>query len=196
VAADIIKKYDGKTWEQSLQKRIFDSLGMSNSSADKQSFLNASDVSSLHTLEGDKVIALPKNWDFLDWSYVAGPAGAINSNILDMAKWLTFQMNNGKVNDKQLVSVANMQVIHSPKTIIGSGGEVHNNIFCCLGWIYMENSPFPIIWHNGGTLMKTMIAYVPNKNQESSSFPIMLQGCLSCWLSGFLISMPVSKPRI
>lgn len=163
VVSDLIEKYAGKTWEQALQERIFDPIGMSDSSADKQHFLNAKDVSSLHALEGDKVIALPKNGEFLDWSYIAGPAGAINSNIVDMAKWLAFQMKNGKVNDKQLVSVANMQVIHSPKTIVSLGNEVHKNIFYCLGWLYMEHSPFPIIWHNGGTLMKTMLAYVPEQ---------------------------------
>jgi CubicO group peptidase (beta-lactamase class C family) len=163
VASDIIEKYAGLTWEQALQERIFDPLGMSDSSADKQSFLKAKNVSSLHAAEGDKVVALPKNWEFLDWSYIAGPAGAINSNIADMAKWLTFQMNNGKVNGKQLLSEANMQVVHSPKTIVSLGGEVHKNIFYCLGWLYMEHSPYPIIWHNGGTLMKTMIAYVPEQ---------------------------------
>lgn len=163
VASDLIAKYAGKTWEQALHERIFAPLGMSDSSVDKQSFLNAQDVSSLHTLKGDKVIALPKNWEFLDWSYVAGPAGAINSNIVDMAKWLAFQMKKGKVNDKQLVSVANMQVVHSPKTIVSLGNEVHKNMFYCLGWLYMEHSPFPIIWHNGGTLMKTMIAFIPEQ---------------------------------
>ena len=163
VAAGIIEKYAGKTWEQSLQERLFGPLGMSDSSADMQSFLKAKDVSSVHADEGDKVIALSKNWEFLDWSYVAGPAGSINSNVVDMAKWLTFQMNNGKVNDKQLVSEANMQIIHTPKTVIGLGGDVHKNIFYCLGWLYMEHTPYPIIWHNGGTLMKTMIAYVPEQ---------------------------------
>ncbi|MDQ5986056.1 MAG: Protein flp [Syntrophus sp. SKADARSKE-3] len=61
VAADIIEKYTGKTWEQALKARIFEPLGMSDSSADKQSFVNAKDVSSLHALEGDKVTALPVN---------------------------------------------------------------------------------------------------------------------------------------
>ncbi|MCX5810820.1 MAG: serine hydrolase [Proteobacteria bacterium] len=163
VASDIIEKYTGKAWEQVLKERIFNPLGMPDSSADKQSFLNAKNVSSLHVAEGDKISALPKDWAFLDWSYIAGPAGAINSNVVDIAKWLTFQMNNGKVNDKQLVSEANMQVIHSPKTIVNLGSEVHKNIFYCLGWLYMEHSPYPIIWHNGGTQMKTMIAYVPEQ---------------------------------
>jgi len=56
-----------------------------------------------------------------------------------------------------------MQVIHSPKTVIGLGSDVHKNIFYCLGWLYMEHIPYPIIWHNGGTLMKTMVAYVPEQ---------------------------------
>ncbi len=163
VAADLVEKYSGKTWEQTLQERLFNPLGMSNSSADKQSFLLAKDVSSLHALENDQVVALPKNWEFMDWSYTAGPAGAINSNIVDMAKWLSFQMNNGKVSDKQLVSPFNMQVLRSPKTIVNLASDVHKNIFYCLGWLYMEHSPYPVIWHNGGTSMKTMVAYVPEQ---------------------------------
>lgn len=163
VASDLIEKYTGKTWEQTLQERLFTPLGMSDSSADKQSFLNAKDVSSLHASEGDKIITLPKNWEFIDWSYTAGPAGAINSNIVDMAKWLSFQINNGKVNEQQLVSPFNMQVVHSPKTIVNLASDVHKNIFYCLGWLYMEHSPFPVIWHNGGTTMKTMVAYVPEQ---------------------------------
>ncbi|MDQ7824843.1 MAG: serine hydrolase [Candidatus Eremiobacteraeota bacterium] len=163
VASELIEKYSGMSWEQALKERIFEPLGMSDSSADMQSFLNARDVSSLHAAQGDNVTALPENRDFLDWSYTAGPAGAINSNIVDMAKWLTFQINNGKVGGKQLVSEKNMEVLHSPKTIIGLGGKVHKNIFYCMGWIYQEYSPCPIIWHNGGTSMKTMVAYVPEQ---------------------------------
>lgn len=162
-AGDIVAKYTGKTWEQALKTHIFDPLGMSNSSADKESFLNAFDVSSLHATEGEKILALPGNWEFLDWSYIAGPAGGINSNIVDMAKWLAFQMNNGTIDGKPLVSAANMKVVHSPKTVMNLGDEVHKNAFYCLGWIYMEHSPYPVILHNGSTLMKTMIAYVPEQ---------------------------------
>ncbi|MBI5686092.1 MAG: serine hydrolase [Verrucomicrobia bacterium] len=163
VAAGIVERYTGKTWEQALKERIFDPLGMTHSSADMQSFLNAGDVSSVHAAEGEKVVALPKNWEFLEWSYIAGPAGAINSNIKDMAKWLALQMNNGRVGEKQLVSEESMQMLHSPKTIANPIGDLHKNQFYCLGWIYKEHSPYPIIWHNGGTQMKTMLAYIPEQ---------------------------------
>jgi hypothetical protein len=76
-------------------------------------------------------------------------------------------MNSGKVKvkdkDKQLVTMENIQVVHSPKTIVRLGSEVHKNAFYCLGWIYMEHSPFPIVWHNGGTSMKTMVAFIPEQ---------------------------------
>lgn len=163
VSAQLIEKYSGRTWEQFLKERIFDPLNMVNSSADMKSFLNAKDVSSMHELSGNKVRALPKDWEFLDWSYIAGPAGAINSNIVDMAKWLVFQMNDGKAGSKQLVSAENMKVIHSPKTVIGLGSEPQKNLYYCMGWIYHEHSPYPFLWHDGGTMMKTMIAYVPEQ---------------------------------
>lgn len=163
VSAQIIEKYSGKTWEQFLKERIFDPLEMTNSSADMESFLNAKDVSSMHELSGGNIQALPKNWEFLDWSYIAGPSGAINSNITDMAKWLIFQMNDGKAGSKQLVSAENMKVIHSPKTVIGPGSEPQKNIYYCMGWIYHEHSPYPILWHDGGTMMKTMVAYIPEQ---------------------------------
>jgi hypothetical protein len=56
-----------------------------------------------------------------------------------------------------------MQVLRSPKTIVNLASDVHKNIFYCLGWLYMEHSPYPVIWHNGGTSMKTMVAYVPEQ---------------------------------
>ena len=163
VAAQLIEKATGKSYEQALKERIWDPLGMTHSSADKASFLAANDVSALHAVDGDKVRLVPKDWEFLDWSYVAGPAGAINSNILDMTKWLTFQMDNGKVNDKALVSEANMRFIQSPKTVMGPDSLSQKNLFYCLGWLYQERSPYPVIWHNGGTLMKTMVAYIPEE---------------------------------
>jgi CubicO group peptidase (beta-lactamase class C family) len=163
VAGQLIEKAAGKPYEQVLKERIFDPLGMSHSSTDKVSFLAAKDVSALHAAEGDQVRLVPRDWEFLDWSYVAGPAGAINSNIPDMLKWLAFQMDDGKVKDKTLVTEASLRVIRSPKTVMSPDSPPQKNAFYCLGWLYQERSPYPVIWHNGGTLMKTMVAYIPEE---------------------------------
>ncbi|MDD4894722.1 MAG: serine hydrolase [Candidatus Omnitrophica bacterium] len=164
VASALIEKKSGVSWEENVRERIFKPLGMNNSSVDMQSFLQAKDVASLHVKKNGKVMALPKEWEYLDWSYTYGPAGAINSNIEDMAKWVSFQINNGKVKDKQLISEKNLEFLRSPKTIIKTSppGE---NIYYCMGWLYAESKPYPVIWHNGGTSgMKTMVAFVPQAN--------------------------------
>ena len=161
VAAELLEKLSGKSWEDNVRDRIFTPLGMTNSSVDMNSFQRAKDVALLHVKAKDKIIALPMDWEYLDWVYKYGPAGGINSNIKDMAKWLKFQINSGAVSGKQLVSKENMQFLRSPKTITGADFE-GRKAYYCQGWLYMENKPYPIIWHNGGTSgMKTMVAFIP-----------------------------------
>ncbi|MCX5712424.1 MAG: serine hydrolase, partial [Candidatus Omnitrophica bacterium] len=161
VAAELLEKLSGKTWEDNVRERIFAPLGMTNSSVDMDSFQRSGNAASLHVKSGDKVIVLPMDWKYMDWVYKYGPAGGINSNIKDMAKWIKFQINSGAVSGKQLVSQENMQFLRSPKTITEADFEGHKAYYC-QGWLYMENQPYPIIWHNGGTTgMKTMVAFIP-----------------------------------
>ena len=160
VAAELIEKHTGKSWEENVRERIFEPLGMSDSTMDMKSFQGAKDVTSLHHRLGDKIITLSKDWPYLHWTYVYGPAGGINSNITDMAKWLKFQVNNGVFDGKPLVTEENMNFMHTPKTIamLFAGKKE----YYAQAWVYRENAPYPIVWHNGGTTgCKTMVAIVP-----------------------------------
>jgi len=160
VAAELIEKHTEKSWEENIKEHIFEPLGMSDSSMDIKSFQDAKDVTSLHHRFGDKIITLSKDWPYLHWTYVYGPAGGINSNITDMAKWLKFQVNNGVFDGKPLVTEENMNFMHTPKTIamlFAGKREYYGQ-----AWVYRENTPYPIVWHNGGTTgCKTMVAIVP-----------------------------------
>ena len=162
VAAALIEKYTGKSWEENVKERIFSPLGMNNSSVDMKSFQEEKNVATLHrTLKGE-VVPLPKDWSYLQWVYTYGPAGGINSNVIDMSKWLMFQANRGEFDGKQLLEETMMDYLHSPKTITSSIAKEHSQYYC-EAWIYRENSPYPIIWHNGGTSgCKTMVAVVPD----------------------------------
>ncbi len=160
VAAQLIEEHTGKSWEDNVKERIFEPLGMSSSTMDMKSFQEAKDVTSLNHRLGDKIITLLQDWPYLSWAYVYGPAGGINSNITDMAKWLKFQINNGVFDGKRLLSEENMNFMHTPKTIAAllPGSKE----YYCEAWVYRENAPYPIVWHNGGTTgCKTMVAMVP-----------------------------------
>lgn len=160
-AAALIEKYTGKSWEENIKDRIFKPLGMNNSSVDVASFQKAKDVITLHNGSGDKISILPMDWTAINWTYTYGPAGGINSNIIDMTKWLRLQFSNGSFEGKQLIKEGSTIFMHSPKTILPPRpGEPSQ--YYCQGWIYRENYPYPIIWHNGGTSgCKTMVAFIP-----------------------------------
>ena len=159
VAAELIERHTGKSWEENVGELIFEPLGMSSSTLDMKSFQEAKDVTSLHHRLGDKIITLPNDWPYLSWIYVFGPAGGINSNITDMAEWLKLQVNKGVFNGERLISEENMNFMHTPKTI---GGLLPGRKeYYCEAWLYRENAPYPIVWHSGGTHgCKTMIAIV------------------------------------
>jgi CubicO group peptidase (beta-lactamase class C family) len=111
-------------------------------------------------MKGGQVVALPRDWAYNYWVYTYGPAGGINSNVIDMAKWLRLQLGQGTFQGRQLVSAKNLEYLHSPKTIMGPlEGEM---FFYCEGWALTERRPYPLIWHTGGTTgNNTIVALVP-----------------------------------
>jgi CubicO group peptidase (beta-lactamase class C family) len=148
----IIEKNTGKSWPDNLQERIFTPLGMTGSSADYESFRTAEDVASPHLYhvnrDGTMVSEpIPLNSPMRNMTYLQPGAGGINSNIHDMANWLRFQMGNGTFNGQRLVSEANLNYVHSPKTPFSS--NMDDPAFYCQGWIWQETKYGPIIWHNG-----------------------------------------------
>ena len=160
VAAALVEKYTGKSWEDNLKVRIFEPLGMSATTAGLEGFQQAKNVTWLHQKTGDKVEAIPADWPYHHWVYTYGPAGGINSNILDMTKWLRLQLSQGTFNGKQLISEANLNFLQTPKTIMGT--DPAKMAYYCEAWLYQPFRPHPIIWHNGGTSgNKTMVAFMP-----------------------------------
>jgi CubicO group peptidase (beta-lactamase class C family) len=160
VAAALVEKYTGKSWEDNLKVRIFEPLGMSATTAGLEGFQQAKNVTFLHQRTGEQVEAIPADWPYHHWVYTYGPAGGINSNILDMTKWLRLQLDKGKFNGKQLISEANLNFLQTPKTIMGT--DPSKMMYYCEAWLHQPFRPQPLIWHNGGTSgNKTMVAFMP-----------------------------------
>ena len=160
-AAALVENKTGKSWEENVQERIFEPLNMSNSSTDQKSFQQAPDVAYLHIRENGNITALPMDQNSTDWVYTVGPAGGINSNIADMAKWLCLQMNNGSYGSRQLLSKSSTSYMQSPRTVMNIVAK-KNNAYYCQGWMYMEASPYPVIFHSGGTTgHSALVAFVP-----------------------------------
>lgn len=167
VPAKIEEKISGRSWEQLLKERLLDPLGMTATTSTLQGYLAASNRAALHEHQwwnNNKTKKFSDHWSMMDWPYTFSPAGGINSNILDMAQWLGMQMNNGKWNDKQIVSQENMKQLHRPHIYVPIDDPEKPAAFYALSWVSRSYSPYSIIWHDGGTSgANNIIAYIPEK---------------------------------
>jgi CubicO group peptidase (beta-lactamase class C family) len=106
----VVEKLSGKTWEDFVQEKIFTALEMSSSNF---SVHTTQKLSNNYALPYQVIDGKVENIDFADIDAIA-PAGAINSNVIDMSKWLILHLNKGKYNEKQIISEKSLKQIHTP----------------------------------------------------------------------------------
>jgi CubicO group peptidase (beta-lactamase class C family) len=151
VAGEVVARVSGKSWEDFIEQRIMQPLGMYASAASMARLKNKSNIISAHAPVDGKVQAIQ-----MDWSETANAAGGIYSNLTDMSKWIIMQMNNGKYGDslkKKLFSWDVHEEMWSPQTIIEvHGPSPYNTHFAAygLGWFLADVKGYKQASHTGG----------------------------------------------
>ncbi len=173
----------GTVWEEFIGERIFAPLGMKGSNFSVTKTRKSADYASPYKypyLENDpKLTAVAlRNID------QAGPAGSINSCPADMAKWLLLHINEGKLNDKSLVSGANMSLMHSPQMVVGPGEFPELTHLCYgLGWFTQTYRGHEMVFHGGNIDgFTSLVTFMPQEemgfailaNLEGTSLPTIL----------------------
>lgn len=109
VAGYVVGRIAGTTWEDFVQKNIFDPLGMDHSSFDL-------------SIQQAEELAYPyyyENGRFHVHEFQAtpssNPAGGINASLDDMLKWLNIYLNHGKIGEKQFISENNLTETYTPQ---------------------------------------------------------------------------------
>jgi CubicO group peptidase (beta-lactamase class C family) len=94
VAGEVIEAVSGQSWEDFVQSRILDKVGMTTSNVRHSDALKAGNVATPHAeVEGTVRPVAPFDSDNTN------PAGGINSNADDMAKWMIVQLARGRLPD-------------------------------------------------------------------------------------------------
>ena len=103
LAAYILQEVSGQPFHQYLQERIFDPLGMKNSSADPEVILNCKSRALGHSrgVEEKRVI-VPMTG-----------AGGVYTSIDDMAKFVQFHLNQGKIDGKELITPSLLEEMYT-----------------------------------------------------------------------------------
>jgi CubicO group peptidase (beta-lactamase class C family) len=150
-AGEVIPAVTGTTWDAFLKDRIFTPLGMSSTSTSTRGLETQADVAQPHEDVDGKITTIP--WRNID---NVGPAGSINSNVLDMAQWIRFHLAGGSVGGKQLLRPETHRELLTPQMWIRSAegletfyGSTHF-LGYGLGWFLFDRAGRKIIEHSGG----------------------------------------------
>ena len=109
----VVEAVTGKTWEDFVQERILNPLGMTSTNFSVTVSEQSDNFCYPYLEHEDNILRIPfANLDAL------GPAGSINSTLNDMCKWMALNLNRGKLGDTQIVSEASMGQIHRPQMVV------------------------------------------------------------------------------
>jgi CubicO group peptidase (beta-lactamase class C family) len=153
------------TWDDFVQTRIFEPLGMDESDTSAEAAQKNANHATPHEQNPDgsvKAIA----WHNID---NAGPAGSISSSARDMAKWIVFQLGDGTDQGKRLISSQNMREMHIPQMVTQPEGEIPTVFFpdsqqlsYGLGWFVQDYRGHQLVLHAGDIDgFATMVVLIP-----------------------------------
>ena len=129
-------------WETLIERRLLRPLGMRRSSSSFRAVPSDDQLS--HGFLWDEAQQALQPQKARDNEAIA-PAGAIVSNVLDMAKWLQFQLGRGQYGDRHLISEARHQETWTRQIDVG-GGVAYG-----FGWMLHEWEGQPVVEHPGNT---------------------------------------------
>lgn len=183
-AGQTVAKVSGKSWDDFINERIFTPLGMSSSSTTIRALASQNNVAAPHGKIEGKVQTI--SWRNID---NIGPAGSINSNVVDMAQWVRLQLSEGSYKGTRLISSGAMKEMHEQQTIIRKEPPWSllmpdaNFLSYGLGWFLHDYRGRKVVQHGGNIDgMSALVAMIPEEklgvviltNMNGTSLPTAL----------------------
>jgi CubicO group peptidase (beta-lactamase class C family) len=125
-AGQVIEELSGQTWEQFVQKRIFDPLSMSHSTLTIEDNIKGPEPAVPYSERRDSTELYKQ--PYYTAEVAIAPAGAINSNVQDLSRWVIALLNGGKVDGKQVIPAAVLRETMAPSL------GLPNNALESRGW--------------------------------------------------------------
>lgn len=165
VAGQVVQAIRGQSWDECVRELIFKPLGMRESNTSVRHLTGKRNVAVPHEMVDGKI--KPIEYDNVDG---IAPAGAINSNVLDMARWMRLNLNGGLCNERRILSTEVMKEMHSIQ-FPTAGSKFSEENFGTrfsgygLGWGVWDYKGYKVLSH-GGSLsgMISRQTMIPGKN--------------------------------
>ena len=150
------------SWEELVRERIFEPLGMSDSNFSVTDSQETDDFALPYGESDDELELVPfRNIDDI------GPAGSINSNVEEMARWIMLHLNEGMVGETRLVVENTLAEMHMPQMAIRQPARYAETPLSCysLGWFITPYRGHHMLQHGGGIDgFVTLVSFMPFDN--------------------------------
>ncbi len=169
VAGELIPQITGKSWEDFIKERIFQPLGMENSSTSFAAFSDVENIARPHAKINGKIRQIkPRNYDNV------GPAAAINSSAIDLAVYIQLLLNRGNFNGQQIYSpkiAKEIWTLYTPRQLPDDFPDEYTDfqpkLFrgYALGWFIQDFRRTTKVYHSGGIDgFHCLLTMIPEKN--------------------------------
>lgn len=108
VLGKLVEQVSRQTWDEFLRNELFQPLGMKSTLAGCAAIADLENAAAPHALDGGKVRRISTFCP-----ETVAPAGAIYSNVVDMAQWLKLQLESGAIDGRQIISQIRMKEMHT-----------------------------------------------------------------------------------
>jgi CubicO group peptidase (beta-lactamase class C family) len=127
---------------------------------------------------------VPVPWGRLQYLQRLAPAGGIDASVADMARYALFQLGDGTMSGRRVVSAQMMAELHRSEVTVSSDWTPTariENLHYALGWFTADVHGAHLVFHNGNGAnpgFRAAIALVPSSragaviltNAESTAF--------------------------
>jgi CubicO group peptidase (beta-lactamase class C family) len=166
IAGEVIARVSGKSWDDFIQEKILNPLGMTQTGTSFDPISNNPNVIDAQSPVEGKIQVIARSS-----LKVGHAAGGIYSNIVDLSKWVMMHLNNGKYGPdlkNTLISKNQHDELCTPQTIIPvRNSGTYNTHFSAygLGFGVTDVKGYKQLSHTGGLEgMVTQITMIPELN--------------------------------
>lgn len=148
-AGEIIPVVTDTSWDDFLRYRMFEPMGLKHTFTRYADMRASNNSCTPHTLLRGKLTTIPlANIDNM------GPSASVVSCVADMKYWLLLQLNNGRLNDKQIIPAPVLMEARKSNIVVN---DVYSKNFKSkhfttygLGWSQYDYEGKRVIEHSGG----------------------------------------------
>jgi CubicO group peptidase (beta-lactamase class C family) len=164
-AGEVVGEVAGTSWDDFLEARIFEPLGMARTTSRYAVVEGRDNVAGSHTRVDGEVQHVPRR----DYDNIGG-AGAIFSSVHDLTRWVRLHLGGGEFEGRRLLSERAVRDLHAPQVVIPRDSvaermfpDTHLQAYA-LGWRVQDYHGRKLVHHSGNiNYTRTQVSMVPEE---------------------------------